>query len=146
VADTREIDLGSSIAEGESLPQNRTSTRLRAKIDQSARQATNIAHSHFLTGISTRGNSNLLDTRSRFIHDIPVTQVNYETQDISYECVHPDYRLDRMSFDGQNHTLGIAAHDKKSKSDVIYVVPYISDIYQHLFSNEVREEKYFSPL
>lgn len=69
---------------------------------------------------------------------VEINQGNLKKEGKSFECVHPDYRLERVSFDGQTHTLGIAAHDKRNKSDVLFVVPYISDIFQNLFSNEVR--------
>jgi len=52
--------------------------------------------------------------------------------------VRPDYRLQRDSFDGKNHTLGIAEHDIDSRDDVLQVIPYITDIFQNLFHTEEK--------
>jgi len=52
--------------------------------------------------------------------------------------VHPDYRLQRASYDGNNHTLGIAKHDEDDADEPLLVSDYVTDIFQHLFNAETR--------
>lgn len=52
--------------------------------------------------------------------------------------VHPEFRLERATYDGTNHTLGIAAHDLENKDDVFQVAPYVTDMFQHLYSAETK--------
>ena len=51
--------------------------------------------------------------------------------------VHPEHRLKRDTFDGINHTQGIAPHDQ-NVDDVLKVAPYATDLYQHWYHVEVR--------
>lgn len=60
--------------------------------------------------------------------------------DISGEdgyLVHPDFRLQRDSFDGKNHTLGIARHDRDGIDNVLNNAPYTTDTLQHMYVSEV---------
>ncbi len=50
--------------------------------------------------------------------------------------VHPEHRLKRDTFDGINHTQGIAPHDE-NVDDVLKVAPYATDLYQHWYHVEV---------
>lgn len=51
--------------------------------------------------------------------------------------VHPEHRLKRDTFDGINHTQGIAPHDE-NVDDVLKVAPYATDLYQHWYHVEGR--------
>ena len=51
--------------------------------------------------------------------------------------VHPDFRLQRDSFDGRNHTLGIARHDRDGIDNVLNNAPYTTDTLQHMYVSEV---------
>jgi len=51
--------------------------------------------------------------------------------------VHPDFRLQRASFDGKNHTLGVAKHDRDDIDNVLTNAPYATDMFQHHFAAEV---------
>ena len=135
VAHTREREIGSQVVDGERvIPPIRTSSRFRAKVDHTTNEETTKTDSKFAAAAPQRGNRSAHDETK--CHGT-LSKVNSK-EDKSYECVHPDYRLERPSFDGQTHTLGIAAHDKRNKNDVLNVIPYISDIFQNFFSNEVR--------
>lgn len=64
------------------------------------------------------------------------TERNQETNE---GClIPPDFRLQRASFDGTNHTLEIAPHDRGSIADTSMAAPYVTDIYQHLYYAETR--------
>ena len=139
-----ESEVVPRIAAGDRLPHTRTSNRIRAKINHSTVEATNVQESSYLAGFPKRGSDDLVDNRNSSMKIVATTtHGNLKKDDTSYECVHPDYRLERVSFDGQTHTLGIATHDKRNKNDVLFAVPYISDIFQNLFSNEVRIDPCF---
>lgn len=56
--------------------------------------------------------------------------------------VHPEYRLQRASFDGKNLTLGIPKHDQFLRNDVLRNTPYATDMLQQLYAAEVRMELY----
>lgn len=62
-----------------------------------------------------------------------VTRINGEEQYI----VHPDFRLQRRSFDGKNYTLGVARHDRDD-NDILKVAPYVTDMFQHLYATELK--------
>jgi hypothetical protein len=113
----------------------RPSSRRRTKVDLAVRQES------FGVSRSRRGIMNVQndDRKSSEPIGITSTKAGPKKSEILYEIVHPDYRLERISYDGQTHTLGIAAHDKRNKSDVQFAAPYVSDIYQTLFSNEVGQ-------
>jgi len=53
--------------------------------------------------------------------------------------VHPRFRLRRPLSDGKALTLGVAAHDRKDEGNELQIVPYVTDLFQHLFR---QEEKY----
>lgn len=48
-----------------------------------------------------------------------------------------EYKLQRLSFDGANHTLGFAPYDERRKTDVLEVANYVTDLFQHLYHAEV---------
>jgi len=48
------------------------------------------------------------------------------------------YRLQRSTFNGQNHTLGIAPHDRRDKKDILQVTHYVTDLFQHLYAAETK--------
>ena len=52
--------------------------------------------------------------------------------------IHPNFRLERLSFDGKNLTTGIATVDRASLDDVLLAAPYVADMFQNLFRQEVR--------
>lgn len=52
--------------------------------------------------------------------------------------IHPNFRLERLSFDGKNLTTGIANVDKASRDNVLLAAPYVADMFQHLFRQEGR--------
>ena len=54
------------------------------------------------------------------------------------------FRLQRRSFDGKNHTLGIAPHDREETGDVLQVTGYVSDLFQHLYAAEVSILMFYS--
>ena len=62
-----------------------------------------------------------------------VTKIAGENQYL----VHPDFRLQRESFNGKNYTSGIPTHDHDDVGNVLKNVPYASDLFQHLFAAEV---------
>jgi hypothetical protein len=62
-----------------------------------------------------------------------ITKISGEDQYL----VHPDFRLQRESFNGKNHTLGIAKHDKDDVENELMNAPYTTDMFQHLFAAEV---------
>lgn len=68
------------------------------------------------------------EAKSRLVTKIP---------DEDKYIVHPDFRLRRATFNGKNHTLGVAKHDRKDCEDVLKNAPYVTDMFQHLFSAEV---------
>ena len=51
--------------------------------------------------------------------------------------VHPDFRLQRSSFNGKDFTYGVAQHDREFESDTLKVIPYVTDMFQHLYKSEV---------
>lgn len=57
-------------------------------------------------------------------------------QDRDKNVVPEAYRLQRRSFNGRNHTLGIAPHDEKDRDNVLQVTSYVSDLFQHLYAAE----------
>jgi len=61
-----------------------------------------------------------------------ITKISGEDQYL----VHPDFRLQRESFNGKNHTLGIAKHDKDDVENELMNAPYTTDMFQHLFAAE----------
>jgi len=52
--------------------------------------------------------------------------------------VHPDFRLQRVSFDGKNHTFGIPRHDLDDQNNVLRNTPYATDMMQQLYAAETR--------
>jgi len=42
----------------------------------------------------------------------------------------------RDTFDGKNHTLGVAPHDEEDVDNVLQVTDYVSDLFQHLYASE----------
>eukprot|EP00566_Odontella_aurita_P012130 CAMPEP_0113562118 /NCGR_PEP_ID=MMETSP0015_2-20120614/20351_1 /TAXON_ID=2838 /ORGANISM="Odontella" /LENGTH=497 /DNA_ID=CAMNT_0000463983 /DNA_START=228 /DNA_END=1721 /DNA_ORIENTATION=- /assembly_acc=CAM_ASM_000160 len=61
------------------------------------------------------------------------------TRHLSSPClVPPDYRLERPSFNGKNHTDGIAPHDTNDRGNTLQVAPYVTDIFQHFFQAEAK--------
>lgn len=69
------------------------------------------------------------EAKSRLVTKIP---------DEDKYIVHPDFRLRRATFNGKNHTLGVAKHDRKDCDDVLKNAPYVTDMFQHLFSAETK--------
>jgi len=63
---------------------------------------------------------------------------NIEEEVHSY-LVHPKFRLKRPSYDGNSLTFGIAAHDKNDEDNELQIVPYVTDLFQHLY---YEEDKY----
>lgn len=55
--------------------------------------------------------------------------------------VHPDFRLQRNSYDGKNFTYGVAKHDLRFVNDASKATPYVTDIFQHLFNAEVSDDR-----
>lgn len=55
--------------------------------------------------------------------------------------VHPDFRLQRSSFNGKDFTYGVAQHDREFESDTLKVIPYVTDMFQHLYKSEVSYQK-----
>lgn len=68
------------------------------------------------------------EAKSRIVTNIP---------DEKEYIVHPDFRMQSESFNGKNHTMGIARHDKDDIDDELKNTPYITDMFQHLFAAEV---------
>jgi len=64
-----------------------------------------------------------------------VTKISGEDQYV----VHPDFRLERASFNGKNHTFGIPRHDLEDEDNVLRNTPYATDMIQHLYVAEVRK-------
>ena len=54
-----------------------------------------------------------------------------------HHLVHPEFRLQRPSFNGKNLTFGIPRHDKKDIDDVLRNAPYATDMFQYLYAAEV---------
>lgn len=52
--------------------------------------------------------------------------------------VNPDYRIQRRSFNGIDHTSEIAPHDIHNKNDVLEVTEYVTDIFQYLYHAEAK--------
>jgi len=52
--------------------------------------------------------------------------------------VNPDYRIQRRSFNGIDHTSEIAPHDIHNKDDVLEVTEYVTDIFQYLYHVEAK--------
>lgn len=50
--------------------------------------------------------------------------------------VHPDFRLQRYSFKEKKFTYGVAQHDREFESDTLKVIPYVTDMFQHLYKSE----------
>lgn len=42
----------------------------------------------------------------------------------------------RDTFDGKNHTLGVAPHDEEDVDNVLQCTDYVSDLFQHLYASE----------
>jgi len=62
-----------------------------------------------------------------------VTTISGEEQYV----VHPDFRLQRASFNGNNHTFGIPRHDLDDEDNVLRNTPYATDMIQQLYAAEV---------
>mmetsp|Transcript_15905 Transcript_15905/g.23710 ORF Transcript_15905/g.23710 Transcript_15905/m.23710 type:complete len:489 (-) Transcript_15905:227-1693(-) len=63
-----------------------------------------------------------------------VTKISGEDQYV----VHPEFRLERASFNGKNHTFGIPRHDLDDEDNVLRNTPYATDMIQHLYVAETK--------
>ena len=54
--------------------------------------------------------------------------------------VHPDFRLQRLSFKDKKFTYGVAKHDRKYERDTLKAIPYVTDMFQHLYESEVSDK------
>lgn len=61
-----------------------------------------------------------------------VTTIECEDQYL----VHPDFRLQRESFNGKNLTFGIPKHDRQDSDDVLKNASYATDMFQYLYAAE----------
>jgi len=61
-----------------------------------------------------------------------------EKTEVQSYLVHPKFRLQRQSSDDKSLILGISAHDESNMHDELQVVPYVTDLFQHLYCDEKK--------
>lgn len=105
---------------------------------QIKRQRTTTSKENRLDQIQNK-DDNCIDRRSNSRHQRHDESKEEIDDEVQAYLVHPKFRLRRQSFDGKTLTPGIAAHDKHNVDDALQVVPYVTDLYQHLYRDE---EKY----
>mmetsp|Transcript_6726 Transcript_6726/g.7297 ORF Transcript_6726/g.7297 Transcript_6726/m.7297 type:complete len:478 (+) Transcript_6726:159-1592(+) len=66
----------------------------------------------------------------------PIVMDDHIREDEDKYQVHPDFRLQRATYNGKNHTLGMAKYDRENKDDVLLAAPYVADMFQYQFTKE----------
>jgi len=83
-----------------------------------------------------------VDRRSHSRHQrhIRISSTDDSKEDegeVQQYLVHPKFRLRRQSFDCKSFVSGTPAHDESNLDDQLQVVPYVTDLFQHLYREEV---------
>lgn len=130
----------------ESNTARRTSSRLTIKRQrdnhpekeekQMKRQRKTLSKETRQAHITKQDDDKFIDRRSHSRHPRHINDSKEHVAEVQQYLVHPKFRLRRQSLD-KSLVSGTAAHDESNLNDELQVVPYVTDIFQHLYREEV---------
>mmetsp|Transcript_13117 Transcript_13117/g.15416 ORF Transcript_13117/g.15416 Transcript_13117/m.15416 type:complete len:463 (-) Transcript_13117:296-1684(-) len=108
---------------------------------QTKRQRKTLSKETRQSHIKKQEDDKFIDRRSHSRHPRHINDIKDDETEVQQYLVHPKFRLRRQSLDCKSLVSGIAAHDESNLDDELQVVPYVTDLFQHLY----REEEKYRP-